>query len=137
MDILGQLQALLTPQLWPLALIIFGILGLLIAWVVARIGAFLVRRAFERLKVDERASQSLDTKTQVTKWVSGLTFWVLFIVVIWQLTIGAQRFAGVPTGAVQTPLGALLSEWLGKLANVGVLLLVAWLVATILKFLVV
>jgi len=133
-EILIQLQALANNYLLPLVVII---LGLFIAWVVARIGAFLVRRAFERLKVDERASQSLDTKTQVTKWVSGLTFWVLFIVVIWQLTIGAQRFAGVPTGAVQTPLGALLSEWLGKLVNVGVFLLVAWLVATILKFLVV
>src|SRR3990172_1841241 len=133
-EILIQLQALANNYLLPLVVII---LGLLIAWVVARMGVLLVRRAFERLKVDERASQSLDTKTQVTKWVSGLTFWVLFIVVIWQLTIGAQRFAGVPTGAVQTPLGALLSEWLGKLVNVGVLLLVAWLVATILKFLVV
>lgn len=134
MDILFQLQALATQYLLPLLVII---IGLFVAWVVARIGAFLVRRAFERLKVDERASQSLETKTQVTKWVSGLTFWVLFIVVIWQLTIAAQNFAGVNTSAVQTPLGALLTEWLGKLVNVGVFLLVAWLVAWILKFLVV
>jgi len=137
MDILGQLQALLTPQLWPLALIIIGLIGLFIAWVVARIGAFLVRRAFERLKVDERASQSLDTKTQVTKWVSGLTFWVLFIVVIWQLAILAQNMAGINTAAVWGPLGGLFNDWFGRLVSVGVFLFVAWLVATILKFLVV
>ena len=48
-EILIQLQALANNYLLPLVVII---LGLFIAWVVARIGAFLVRRAFERLKVD-------------------------------------------------------------------------------------
>jgi hypothetical protein len=134
MDIFSQLQKLASLYLLPLVVII---IGLFVAWVVARIGAFLVRRALERLNVDERASQSLDTKAQVTRWVSGLTFWVLFILVIWQLLIGAQRFGVADTSAYQTPLGALLTEWLGKLVNVGVFLLVAWLVATILKFLVV
>lgn len=134
MDILSQLQVLATQYLLPLLAVI---VGLFVAWVVARIGAFLVRRAFERIKVDERVSQSLGAKAQVTAWVSGLTFWVLFIVVIWQLAIAAQRFAGLDTAAVQTPLGGLLTEWLGRLVNVGVFLLVAWLVATVLKFLVV
>lgn len=134
MDILSQLQVLATQYLLPLLAVI---VGLFVAWVVARIGAFLVRRAFERMKVDERISQSLGAKAQVTAWVSGLTFWVLFVVVIWQLAIAAQRFAGLDTAAVQTPLGSLLTEWLGRLVNVGVFLLVAWLVATVLKFLVV
>ncbi|RJP51082.1 MAG: hypothetical protein C4557_08625 [Anaerolineaceae bacterium] len=134
MDILSQLQDLATQYLLPLLAVI---VGLFVAWVLARIGAFLVRRAFERMKVDDRISQSLDTKAQVTKWVSGLTFWVLFIVVIWQLAVAAQRFAGLDTVAVQTPLGGLLNDWLGRIFNVGVFLLVAWLVATVLKFLVV
>jgi hypothetical protein len=134
MDILSQLQQLATQYLLPLLVVI---VGLFVAWVVARVGAFLVRRAFERLKVDERASQSLGTKTQITKWVSGLVFWVLFIVVIWQLAIAAQNIAGLNTATVQTPLGSLLDTWLGRLVNVGVFLLVAWLVATILRFLVV
>jgi hypothetical protein len=132
MDIFLQLQVLATQYLLPLLVII---IGLFLAWVVARIGAFLVRRILERLKVDERASASLGTKTQIVKWTSGLTFWLLFIVVIWQLAIGAQRFAGVDTGAVQSPLTALLSEWLGRIINVGVFLLVAWLVAVVFKFL--
>jgi len=134
MDILSQLQQLATQYLLPLLVVI---VGLFVAWVVARVGAFLVRRAFERLKVDERASQSLGTKTQITKWVSGLVFWVLLIVVIWQLAIAAQNIAGLNTATVQTPLGSLLDTWLGRLVNVGVFLLVAWLVATVLRFLVV
>ena len=59
------------------------IIGLFIAWVVGRFIAFLVRRGLERLKLDERASKSLGTNTQITKWVSGLVFWLVFIVVLW------------------------------------------------------
>ena len=135
MDILTQLQQLATDFLVPLLAII---VSLFVAWVVARIGAFLVRRGLERLKVDERASKSLETKTNITKWVSGLTFWLLFIVVLWQLSIAAQTYAGVSQAAVvESPLGVLLTTWLGRVVNVGVFLLVAWLVASVLRFLVV
>ena len=135
MDILTQLQQLATDFLVPLLVII---VGLFVAWLVARIGAFLVRRGLERLKIDERASQSLETQTNITKWISGLTFWLLFIVVLWQLSIAAQTYAGVSQAAVvESPLGVLLTTWLGRIVNVGVFLLVAWLVASILRFLVV
>ena len=43
-----------------------AIVGLFVAWVIARIGAFLVRKGLEKLQLDERASRSLDTKTQIT-----------------------------------------------------------------------
>ncbi len=135
MDILTQLQELATQYLIPLLAII---VGLFVAWVVARIGAFLVRRGLERLKIDERASKSLGTDTKITKWVSGLTFWLLFIVVLWQLAVAAQTYAGVSqAAAIQTPLGTLLTTWLGRIVNVGVFLLVAWLIASSLRFLVV
>ncbi|NJC96021.1 MAG: hypothetical protein C3F07_11105 [Anaerolineales bacterium] len=135
MDILTQLQQLATDFLVPLLAVI---VGLFVAWVVARIGAFLVRRGLERLKVDERASKSLGTNTQITKWVSGLIFWLLFIVVLWQLAIAAQSYAGVSqAAAIESPLGVLLTTWLGRIVNVGVFLLVAWLVASLLRFLVV
>jgi hypothetical protein len=134
MDILNQLLTLATQYIVPLVVVI---LGLFIAWVVGRFVAFLVRRALELTKLDQRASASLGTQTQITRWVSGLTFWVVFIVVIWQLAIGAQRFAGVDTAAIQTPLGGLLADWLGRLISVAVFLLVAWLVASVLRILVV
>ncbi len=113
MNILSDLQNLALQFILPLVVIL---IGLLVAWIVARLGAFLVRRALGAIKLDERVSSSLDTKTDVTKWVSGLTFWVLFIVVVWQLAILAQStIPGVNIAAVQSPLGNLLNEWLPKL----------------------
>ena len=112
------------------------ILGLFVAWVVARIGAFLIRRVFESLKVDERASNSLDAKTQITRWVSGATFWLLFVFVLWQLATLAGRYIGIPASTVD-PLGALFNEWLPKLVNVVVFFAIAWVIASLLRFLVV
>jgi len=135
MDILKQLQDLATEYLIPLLVFI---VGLFVAWVVARIVASLVRRGLERLKIDERAAKSLGTETKITRWMSGLTFWLVFIVVIWQLAIAAQAYAGVSqAAAIESPLGALLTTWLGRIVNVGIFLLVAWLVASLLRFLVV
>jgi hypothetical protein len=112
------------------------IVGVFVAWVVARIGAFLVRRILESLKVDERASSSLDSKTQITKWISGATFWLLFVFVLWQLATLAGRFIGIPQSTVD-PLGALFNEWLPRLFNVAVFFAIAWLIASVLRFLVV
>ena len=127
---LGESAAVLVPLL---AIIV----GLFIAWIVGRVGAFIVKRILVSAKVDERVSESLDTKTQITKWVSGFTFWALFIFVFVQLLVFAQSAIGVQTGAVQSPLNELLTVWVGKLISAGISLLVAWIIATVLKFLVV
>jgi len=127
---LGQSAAVLIP-------ILAIIVGLFVSWILARIGAFIVTRILTSAKVDERVSASLDTKTQITKWVSGFTFWALFIFVFVQLLVFAQGAIGLQTGAVQSPLQGLLAEWVGKLISVGISLLVAWVIATVLKFLVV
>jgi len=78
----------------------------------------------------------LDTKAQVTKWVSGFTFWALFIFLIIWLVNFAQGMGWLPAGigasAEQT---AFLGTILGAIVSVAVSLLVAWIVATILKFL--
>ena len=127
---LGQSATVLIP-------ILAIIVGLFIAWIVARIGAYIVKRILNGAKVDERVSDSLGTKTQITKWVSGFTFWALFIFVFVQLLIFAQNVAGLQTAAVQSPLQTLLTDWVGKLVLAGISLLVAWIIATVLKFLVV
>ena len=127
---LGESAAVLVP-------ILAIIVGLFIAWIVGRLGAFIVKRILVSAKVDERVSASLDTKTQITKWVSGFTFWALFIFVFVQLLVFAQSAIGVQTGAVQSPLQELLTVWVGKLIGAGISLLVAWIIATVLKFLVV
>lgn len=126
----------LVQQLGVFLPVVAIILGLFLAWVVARIGAYIVRRVFESLKVDERASSSLDAKTQITKWASGVIFWVLFVFVLWQLATLAGRFIGIPASTVD-PLGALFNEWLPRLVNVAVFFAIAWLIASVLRFLVV
>ena len=130
-----QLLALQGPLLW----VVVAIVGLFVAWVIARIGAYLVRRALQAAQVDQRASNSLGTKTSITKWVSGIVFWALFIIAIWQMLILAYNVSGgqIDTIAFQSPLTALITEWFGRLISVGVFLLVAWLVASVLRFLVV
>jgi hypothetical protein len=128
---LGQSAAILIP-------ILAIIVGLFIAWIVARLGAFLVRKGLERIQVDERISESMETKAQITKWVSGFTFWALFIfVLVWLINFAQGFIPGLQGNVVQSPLQALLAEWVGKIISVGISLLVAWVIATILKFLVV
>ena len=128
---LGESAAILIP-------ILAIIVGLFISWIVARIGTFIVRRILTSAKVDERASSSLGTETQITKWVSGFTFWVLFIfVLVWLINLAQGFIPGLEGNVVQSPLQALLAEWVGKLVSVGISLLVAWIIATVLKFLVV
>lgn len=128
---LGASAAVLLPVL---AIIV----GLFLSWIVARLGAFLVRKGLERLRVDERASQSLGAKTQITKWVSGFTFWALFIfVLVWLMNFAQGFVPGLQGNVVQSPLQALLAEWVGKIIGAGISLLVAWVIATALKFLVV
>lgn len=128
---LGQSAAILVP-------ILAGIVGLFIAWIAGRLGAFIVKRILNSAKVDERVSKSLGTQTQITKWVSGFTFWALFVfVLVWLINVAQGFIPGFEGTAVQSPLQALLAEWVGKLISVGISLLVAWIIATALKFLVV
>ena len=128
---LGTTAAILIP-------ILAIIVGLFIAWIVARLGAFLVRKGLERIQVDERISESMETKAQITKWVSGFTFWALFIfVLVWLINFAQGFIPGLQGNVVSSPLQALLAEWVGKIISVGISLLVAWVIATVLKFLVV
>jgi len=82
-NLLGNTASIVIP-------LVAVILGLFIAWIGARIGAFIIRKGLEAAKVDERVSESLDTKTQITKWVSTFVFWALFIFLIIQLVNFAQ-----------------------------------------------
>lgn len=128
---LGESAAVLIP-------ILAIVVGLFIAWIVGRLGAFIVKRILVSAKVDERASDSLGTQTQITKWVSGFTFWALFVfVLVWLINVAQGFIPGLQDNVVQSPLQALLAEWVGKIVSVGISLLVAWAIATVLKFLVV
>lgn len=128
---LGESAMVLIP-------IVAIIVGLFVAWIAGRLGAFIVRRVLDSAKVDERASQSLGTKTQITKWVSGFTFWALFIVVlVWLIQLAQGFIPQLQGNDVQSPLQEVFARWFGALLEVGVTLLVAWIIASVLRFLVV
>lgn len=130
-DLLGDTAAIVIP-------LVAAILGLFVAWIGARIGAFIVRKILERAKVDERVSASLDTKTQITKWVSTFTFWALFIFLIIWLVNFAQGMGWLPAGLSASPEQTqFLGLVFGRIVSVAVSLLVAWIIATVLKFIVI
>lgn len=114
------------------------IIGLFVAWIVARIGAFIVRKALESAKVDQRVSDSLGTKSEVTRWVSGFAFWALFILILMWLVNLAQGLGLLPAGlSANAEQSAFINQIISQVISVGISLLVAWIIATILKFLVI
>lgn len=130
-DLLGNTASVVIP-------LIAVILVLFIAWIGARLGAFIVRKILERANVDKHVSASLDTETNITKWVSGFTFWVLFILLIMWSGNFARNLGWLPTDiSVNETQTLFLTTVFGHILNVAVSLLVAWVVALALKFLVV
>lgn len=128
---LGESALILVP-------ILAIIVGLFVAWIAARIGAFIVRKALESAKVDQRVSDSLGTKSEVTRWVSGFAFWALFILVLLALVNLAQGLGLLPAGfSASAEQSAFVNQIIGQVISVGISLLVAWVIATILKFLVI
>jgi len=116
-----------------------GLIILLIGYVLARIIASVIRRLLKRTKLDNRLADALsepgaEQKIEVENIIAKTVFWVLmiFVFVAFFDRIGLAMIAG--------PLSAFLTnvttEYLPRLFGAGVLLLVAWLVATVLKFLV-
>jgi len=116
-----------------------GLIILLIGYIVARIIASVVRRLLKRIKLDNRIADALsepgaERKIEVEDIIAKVVFWVLmiFVFVAFFDRIGLAMIAG--------PLSAFLNnvttEYLPRLFGAGVLLLIAWLVATVLRFLV-
>jgi hypothetical protein len=119
--------------------LVVGLLILLIGYILARIIAGVIRRLLKRIKLDNRIADTLsepgaEQKIEVEDIISKIVFWVLmiFVFVAFFERIGLAMIAG--------PLSAFLNdvttEYLPRLFGAGMLLLVAWLVATVLRFLV-
>jgi len=119
--------------------LVVGLLILLIGYIVARIIAGVIRRLLKRIKLDNRIADTLsepgeEQKIQVEDIISKIVFWVLtiFVFVAFFERIGLAMIAG--------PLSAFLNdvttEYLPRVIGAGMLLFIAWLVATALRFLV-
>jgi len=117
-------------------LIAFAILivGGLVAWLIAKI----VRGILKRINLDNKIADALTEEGQEQKWpvedvVGKITFWTIMLFVI------VAALEQLNLTAISEPLGNLLTQitsiYIPRLIAAGVLMLVAWLVAAVLRFL--
>ena len=112
---------------------------LLVGYIIARLVGSVVRRLLEKTSLDDRLAQALAGEGQEVKYdvedvLGKVAFWIimLFAIVASLQRLGLTRVAA--------PIDALLQQittvYLPGIAGAIVLLLIAWLVATVLKFLI-
>jgi len=115
---------------------------LIVGYIVARIIASIVRRLLERTQFDDRLAQALTDpegesapRFDVEDTVGKIVFWVimLFVIVAFFERLGLLRIAG--------PIDAFLQDvttvYLPRIGGAALLLAAAWILATVLRFLVI
>lgn len=111
---------------------------LVIGWLVAWIVSGLVRKALERTSLDNQIAAWVtgdagELEFNVEKWVSRGVFYFLMLFVL----VAFFQVAGLP--GITEPLNRFLVEvfeYLPRLLGPAILILIAWILATTLRFLV-
>ena len=137
---LDQIQDFLSGSLGSsIADLIVALLILVIGYILARVIAGFVRRLLGRTKLDNRLADALsepDDRREyaVEELIGKLTFWalMLFVLVAFFEHLGLARIAE----PISTFLEQLTASYLPRLGGAIVLLILAWLLATVLRFLV-
>ena len=118
--------------------LVFGIAALLVGYIVATIAASIAQKLLHRTSLDNKIATWITGSPQndlpIEKWIGGTVFWVimLFAIVAFLQTIQLT--------AVSEPIRNLLSQvttFLPKLLGAGLLLLAAWLLATIARMVII
>lgn len=114
-----------------------AILILVIGWLIALIAAAVIQGILKRVNIDNRLANwvtghptAAADSPPVEKWIAGAVFWLIFIFTI------VAFLQALNLTAVSEPLNNFLNQVVGylpKLAGAAVLLLVAWLIATLVK----
>jgi hypothetical protein len=112
---------------------------LIVGYIVARIVASVVRRLLERTNLDDRIANSLSggkegTRFEIEDIIARIVFWLIMLFVL------VAVFQRLNLPIVAEPINALLSQvttvYLPSIGYAALLLGVAWLLATALKFLI-
>jgi len=130
-NLLDQIIGAIPSALGALAILIVG-------WIVARIVAAIVRKVLHRAGVDDRVTRWISGKEDakavpVEKWVAGGVYYLILLFVL------VAFFQVLGLTLVTEPLNQILNELLGyapSLLGAGLLLLAAWIVASVLRLLV-
>ena len=136
-DLLNQLLSLVGTNL----LNLLSALGILIiGWIVARLIAWGVFRLMKRTNLDNRLAGAIAEEDEketprinIERWVSNGVFYLLMLFVL------IAFFQTLQLTAVSGPLSALLDQFLAfapQIIGALLILLVAWVIATIAKLLI-
>jgi hypothetical protein len=105
---------------------------LVVGWLIAAVAASVVRGILNRTKIDNRIATGLtgSDSIQVEKFIAGLVFWsILLLTIVGVLDTLELRVASQPLNSFLNQIG----DFLPRLVATGVILLIAWLVATLVK----
>ncbi|NTU84441.1 MAG: mechanosensitive ion channel [Chloroflexales bacterium] len=116
--------------------VIGAVLILLIGWIIAVLVAGLVERLLRRVRLDQRVGRALSdggerAAPRTGHWIGRAVFWLIMLVAI----IGALQALNLTLLIV--PFNALLNDlfaFLPRLAAAAIVFMVAWLIATVLRF---
>ena len=110
---------------------------LIIGWLVATIVSSVVRGLLKKTRVDDRIASSVTGRppedVPAAKWVSSAVFWVIMLLVV------IAVLETLELTVVSEPLNNLLNtvfEYLPRIFSAGILIVVAWALATVVKTLV-
>jgi hypothetical protein len=117
-----------------------GAIGILVGgWLIALIGAAVVRGILRRTKVDARLAALIGEEgdadgVRVTRWIGRFVYYLIMLFVIVAL------LQALNLSVVAEPINQLLNQvfsYLPLLLGAAALLLVAWVIATVLRFVIV
>ena len=134
-QMLSQLMALVGEDMLNL---LAGLAILIVGWIIARIIKSVVYRLMKRTNLDNRLAGAVTegeepAKLNIEKWVSIAAFYLVMLFVL------VAFFQTVQLPAVATPLNTMLEQIAlaaPQLLGAALILLVAWLVATVAKFII-
>ncbi|KAA3656852.1 MAG: hypothetical protein DWQ04_29875 [Chloroflexi bacterium] len=130
-DQLGPIGAVLLDLLAALLILVIG-------YVIARVVASAVRRLLKRMNLDNQLLKTLGAVNEGSTWriedvAAKVVFWLIMLFVI----VAMLQQLNLPT--VASPINSLLERittvYLPRLGGAALLLVVAWAVASILKYL--
>ena len=140
LDAVGQFFTQISSQLGTFVPSLLGaILILIVGWIVATFVATAAKQILSRTDWDDRiynyfTGQSLGTRPPTEQWVAAIVFWVIMIFAL------VAFFSALKLTSVSEPLNQFLDvifDFLPQLISAVGLALVAWLIATGCKLLLV
>lgn len=126
----GQIADIVPSLIGAMAILVVG-------WLIAIVAKAIVQGVLKRTNLDNRIAAGLtgrDDVPEVESLISGLVFWVILLITVVAVLDKLQlRVASQPLNAFLTQIG----DFLPKLLGASILLGVAWVVASLVKMLIV